>query len=117
LLKRLTISLLDLTQAIQTAHNIKRYEPIITNTIGIAFLGTPHRGANLADILKFILDASYAKTKFVNDLSPTSQAIKEINDAFGELAQGLVLASFWESAGTAIGVRPSTILKLILIRL
>jgi hypothetical protein len=96
------------TQALITAHNNARYSQIKKNTIGIAFLGTPHRGADLAKLLKTVLDASFAKRKFVKDLQPGSQIIKEINDAFADQAQELQLASFSESIGMMlVGVNVS----------
>jgi len=72
------------------------------NTIAVAFLGTPHRGADLADILKTLLNISFSESRFVRDLSPNSQSIKEINDAFGERSKQLELASFWESTGMSL---------------
>jgi hypothetical protein len=81
------------------AHNNAKYSQINKNTIGIAFLGTPHRGADLAKMLKALLDVSFSETPFVEDLTPQSQIIKEINDAFGDRAETLQLASFWESKG------------------
>ena len=62
-------------------------------------MGTPHHGAHLANLLKTILNVSFSKTKSVEDMSPDSQSIKDINDAFGERAKRLGLASFWESTG------------------
>ena len=73
------------------------YHQINKNCIGIAFFGTPHRGADLGKLLKALLDASFSQTKFVSDLKPASQIIKEINDAFPDRAKTLQLASFWES--------------------
>lgn len=87
-----------------TALTTKRYEAVIRNTIAIAFLGTPHRGAGLANILSGLLNVTFSETKFVNDLSPASQSIKEINDAFGEQSQGLKLASFFEGRSMPVGV-------------
>lgn len=82
-----------------TAHNTAQYAKIIENTIALAFLGTPHRGADLANLLGRLLKTSFSQTKFVQDLSPSSRALKEINDAFGERIEGLKLAPFWESTG------------------
>lgn len=84
------------------AHSSDRYRQIIQNTIVIVFLGTPHRGANLANILKALLNISFSEARFIRDLSPDSQSIKEINDAFGERSQGLKLASFYESTGMPV---------------
>ncbi len=86
-------------QALIIAHNIERYYQITQNTIAIVFLATPHRGANLANILKTILNVSFSETEYVEDLSPDSQTIKDINDAFADRSKGLELASFWESTG------------------
>ena len=89
-------------QALIIAHNHDRYHQITQNTIAIAFLGTPHRGAHLANLLKTILNISFSEAKYVGDLSPNSQSIKEINDAFGDRSKGLELASFWESTGMGL---------------
>jgi hypothetical protein len=67
-------------KALIMAHNIERYRQISQNTIAIAFLGTPHRGVNLANLLKTILDVSFSEAKYIRDLLPDSQSIKNIND-------------------------------------
>ena len=91
------------------AHSSQRYHQITQNTIAIAFVGTPHRGADLANILKTLLNASFSETRFVSNLSPEIQSIKDINDAFGDCSTGLELASFYESTGMAvIGVSESS---------
>ena len=84
------------------AHSIERYNRVTQNTVAIAFLGTPHRGANLANLLKSLLNISFSESRFVTDLSPSSQSIKEINDAFGECSKQLELASFWESTAVSL---------------
>jgi len=86
-------------RAILTARIQKRYEVIINDIIVIAFIGTPHRGAHLASILKSLLNVSFSDTKFVADLSPSSRAIKEIYDTFCEGTEGFKMVSFWESIG------------------
>ena len=91
-------------QALIVAHNNEIYRQINKNTIGIVFLGTPHRGADLAKLLKALLDVTFSETRSVTDLVPGSQIIKEINDAFPDRARNLQLASFWESRGTTAGV-------------
>ena len=98
------MAIIDSFQALIAAHNNEIYRQINKNTIGIVFLGTPHRGADLAKMLKSLLDVSFSETRFVKDLVPNSQVIKEINDAFADRAKTLRLASFWESRGTTVGV-------------
>jgi len=90
------------------AHNLgQKYAHIGINVLGIAFLGTPHRGADLAGVLKAVLTVSFSTRKFVNDLSKTSQTIQELNRLFGARAEQLELVSFWESTGMpVVGVGP-----------
>jgi hypothetical protein len=74
------------------AHNNARYSQIKKIlSVPIAFLGTPHRGADLAKMLKALHDISFSERKFVRDLAPGSQTGKEINDAFADHAQTLQL--------------------------
>src|SRR5271156_5227903 len=96
------------------ANNFKRYESLVENTIAVAFLGTPHRGADLANILRGLLNMTFSRTRFVKDLSPTSQSIKEINETFCERISGMKLVSFWESiAMPIVGVFSLPLMKLI----
>jgi hypothetical protein len=91
----------------------QKYDHIGSNVIGTAFLGTPHRGADLAEVLKAVLTISFSKRKFVNDLSSTSQTIKELNRLFGARSEQLELVSFWESTGKrVVGVRPRQLVIL-----
>jgi triacylglycerol esterase/lipase EstA (alpha/beta hydrolase family) len=88
------------------AHDIDRYNRITKNSAAIIFLGTPHRGVHLDNLLKSILNVSFSNAKYHKDVSPNSQSINEINDAFADQAKGLKLASFWESIETgSAGVR------------
>ena len=110
--------ILILLKALIIAHNNKRYHKITQNTIVIVFIGTPHRGADLAKLLNTILKVSFSETRHVQDLSPNSQSIKEINDAFGERSEYLELASFWESTSMPLtGVRNDCRLTLTINRL
>ena len=82
-----------------------RRENIVKNTMGIIFLATPHRGANLATILDRILKVTFRHRKFVGDLRKSSETISRINDVFAHLADKLEIYSFWESKGIgSIGV-------------
>lgn len=78
----------------------KRYRALQKNTVAILFLGTPHRGAELANILKAAIKAVFNKKRYVDDLAPNSQTIKEINDGFASVIKKRVkLASLWETTG------------------
>lgn len=72
---------------------------------GIVFIGTPHRGSDLAKLLKNLLAATFAQRTFVSQLGPNSEMIMEINRAFRDRSVSLELVSFYESTGVrGIGV-------------
>jgi len=72
---------------------------------GIIFLGTPHRGTDLAKLLGNILTATLSQRIFVDQLQRESEMIQEINHAFLERSVVLKLVSFYEStAMRVIGV-------------
>ncbi|KAK3349876.1 hypothetical protein B0T25DRAFT_582714 [Lasiosphaeria hispida] len=61
------------------------------------FLGTPHRGSDLAAVLENMLVVACGKKPFVADLTPHSAALSAINDAFRHVAPDLRLWSFYET--------------------
>lgn len=86
-------------QAIINAYNDRLYTNIVKNTKAIIFLGTPHRGADLANHLSKLLLISFAKKIFVNQLRPESETIEEINNSFRDRSESLELISYYESTG------------------
>ena len=63
----------------------------------IFFLATPHRGADLAQLLSKILSIAPGSRPFVDDLNRNSLATQSINDEFPHHCQGLQLYSFYET--------------------
>jgi hypothetical protein len=63
----------------------------------IYFLGTPHRGSDLAKTLSNILKVSYGPKSFVTALERNSELIESINDGFRNFADDLQLRSFYET--------------------
>ncbi|KAK4223574.1 hypothetical protein QBC38DRAFT_45736 [Podospora fimiseda] len=64
------------------------------------FLGTPHRGSDMASLLAGIMSATFGtwgKKAFVADLAPHSTALESINDSFRHVAPALLLWSFHET--------------------
>lgn len=61
------------------------------------FLGTPHRGSDLAGILQSMLMVTWGTKPFVNDLLPNCSVLAEINDTFRHYAADLRLWSFYET--------------------
>ena len=73
------------------------------------FLATPHRGADIAQLLSKILNFSPGSRPFVTDLHRNSLATQSINDEFPQYCQGLQLYSFFETLPTSHGVGKSII--------
>ncbi|KAI9773277.1 MAG: hypothetical protein M1835_006168 [Candelina submexicana] len=70
----------------------------------IVFLATPHRGADLAQLLTKILNLSSGARPFVTDLHRNSLATQSINDEFPQHCQDLQLYSFYETLPTSYKV-------------
>ena len=79
---------------------------MISQVRAIAFLATPHRGANYAKILNQILAASpfgTSQKEYVAELEATSSTIQDINDQFRTVCAELILVSFYETMKTSFG--------------
>ena len=68
------------------------------------FLGTPHRGSDLALVLENMLTLTWGRKPFVKDLLPDSDTLTEINDAFRHYAPDLKLWSFYETLPIRTGL-------------
>jgi len=103
----------SLWKAIIDAHNDPIYVNILENVKGIVFIGTPHRGAELANILSNLLMATFSRKIFVDQLRGNCETIREINHAFRGRSLSMELVSFWEStAMRGIGVILSSPFKV-----
>ncbi|KAJ8122027.1 hypothetical protein ONZ43_g1672 [Nemania bipapillata] len=72
-------------------------KPLAERVHSMFFLGTPHRGSDLAGILQSILMVAWGTKPFVNDLLPNCSTLTEINDTFRHYAADLRLWSFYET--------------------
>ncbi|KAK2788180.1 hypothetical protein FQN53_004065 [Emmonsiellopsis sp. PD_33] len=92
-----------------------QYSTMMSQTYGIVFLGTPHRGSNLAHILDNILRSSpTVSTKvYVSELEKGSTSLDDINEQFRNVCGGLELVSFHETlkATLAPGVKTMIVEK------
>ncbi|KAL9603105.1 MAG: hypothetical protein Q9179_002320 [Wetmoreana sp. 5 TL-2023] len=77
----------------------------------IIFLATPHRGADLAQVLSRVLNLSPGARPFVRDLHRNSLATQSINDEFPQYSQGLQLYSFYETLPMGHGLGKSLIVE------
>ena len=84
-------------QALIDAYNDRCYTRVLRNAKAIVFLGTPHRGSNLASLLSNLLLVSFSHRIFVNQLHAKSELIQAINDQFRDRSELLELVSFYES--------------------
>ncbi|KAL8762028.1 MAG: hypothetical protein Q9184_001920 [Pyrenodesmia sp. 2 TL-2023] len=75
----------------------------------IFFLATPHRGADLAQLLTKILNITPGQRPFVTDLHRNSLATQSINDEFPHYSQHIQLFSFYETLPTSYGVGKSLV--------
>ncbi|KAL9581454.1 MAG: hypothetical protein Q9212_003889 [Teloschistes hypoglaucus] len=75
----------------------------------IFFLATPHRGADLAQLLTKILNFSPGQRPYVADLNRNSLATQSINDEFPQYSQDLQLFSFYETLPTSYGIGKSMV--------
>lgn len=80
----------------------KEFQPIADRTHAIFFLATPHRGADLAQLLSKILSLSSGPRPFVEDLHRNSLTTQSINDEFPQYCQDLQLFSFYETLPTRL---------------
>src|SRR5438045_4206046 len=95
--KKVTLLTKGLTKlyAIIDAYNDPNYVKLLSNIKGIVFLATPHRGANLAILLRRLLTVTFSRRVFVNQLLPNCETLMEINTAFSHRAPTLHLMSLF----------------------
>lgn len=87
----------------------KEFQLIAERTRAILFLATPHRGADLAQLLSKILSLSSRPRPFVEDLRRNSLATQSINDEFPQYCQDLQLFSFYETLPTRLALNKTLI--------
>ncbi|KAI1759681.1 hypothetical protein GGR53DRAFT_130182 [Hypoxylon sp. FL1150] len=95
------------------AYILARQDPTCKDLAGrvhsMFFLGTPHRGSDLAAILQRLSVIAWGSKPFVADLIPHSSMLTEINDTFRHYASGLRLWSFYET----LPVKPRWLNKIV----
>ena len=81
------------------------YQHIIRSISAMVFLGTPHRGTNLAGVLNRLLTVSLQSSRgFIADLNKSSPALEELNEQFRHIAPKLSIWSFYETLATSVGL-------------
>ena len=87
------------------------YEKLSQRVKAILFLATPHRGADLAQLLTKVLNVSPGARPFVKDLHRNSLATQSINDEFPQYCQDLRLYSFYETLPMTYGLGKSLVVE------
>lgn len=87
------------------------YEKVSQRVKAILFLATPHRGADLAQLLTKVLNVSPGARPFVKDLHRNSLATQSINEEFPQYCQDLSLYSFYETLPMAYGLGKSLVVE------
>ena len=85
-----------------------QYSKIISQTHGIMFLATPHRGAHYAKILNNILSTTpfgAPPKAYVDDLDIHSRILQDINEQFRTQCGEVPLVSFFETQKTNFGLK------------
>ncbi|TLD30942.1 hypothetical protein PspLS_01946 [Pyricularia sp. CBS 133598] len=74
------------------------------------FLGTPHRGADSAQLAKLVQQsAGYGTKAFLDDLLPGRGTLDQINDEFRHVCDRINLCSFSEAVPTNFGLTSSLV--------
>ena len=87
------------------------YEQLSRRVKAIVFLATPHRGADLAQLLTKVLNVSPGARPFVKDLHRNSLATQSINEEFPQFCQDLQLYSFYETLPMVYGLGKSLVVE------
>jgi hypothetical protein len=83
------------------------------------FFGTPHNGAEKANLLNLLLKVTFSQKGYVKDLAPNGQLLNDVNNTFGgTVSEGISrFVSYRETTGVpGIGVTSSMIFKLTVSR-
>ena len=89
----------------------EEYQALARRVRAIHFLATPHRGADLAQLLSKVLNVSPGARPFVKDLHRNSLATQSINEEFPQYSQDLRLYSFYETLPMAYGFGKSLVVE------
>ncbi|KAI9773876.1 MAG: hypothetical protein M1840_006102 [Geoglossum simile] len=91
-------------KAVVRAHERDRYSLVLKYIRGVAFFGTPHRGADSAywcsifsNLLKTASLGVHTQSNLPKDLELQSRALREISKAFVDRAKDLRIFSFYET--------------------
>lgn len=85
------------------------YSALASRIHSLCFIGTPHRGADLAGTLTNILRLTVGQKGYVQDLERNSAMIGNVNDTFRHYAKDLQLCSFYETLSSNLKVMSAVV--------
>lgn len=93
-------------KALLLAKQDPTYANIANRIHSMFFLATPHRGANIAELLNKVLRVTpgQGSKAYVDSLLPNAEAVQAINDHFRHVSEGIHLSSFFETRPTTLGI-------------
>lgn len=101
----------DQIQALVQASLQERYSDIPQSTIGVIFVGTPHRGtsvANMGDIAqrvgKAVLPGYQPNRLIIQNLKKNCDSLYQSADNFGNISKRLKIYSFYETVGSIVSI-------------
>ncbi len=81
----------------------ENYKHIVAQVRAMLFLGTPHRGSDLAGTLDNILSTLFInKGHYIKELNSMALSLRDINQQFPSVCGGLHLASLYETKETPL---------------
>jgi len=94
-------------QAVVSGSADPQFRHIINNVKGVVFLGTPHRGADLAKMaasIDRVVRASQlgSRRRYIGELAPESDRIEDINREFRHHLHRLFVLSLYEELPTSL---------------
>jgi hypothetical protein len=112
----LCLSANQVVQAYIIGKNDDQYRDMISRVFGVVFLATPHKGANSAKLLNTLLSTyPLASSKiYISELERNSGWLRDINDQFRTVCEGLKLVSFYETRKTNLRVAGNRIVSFYL---
>jgi hypothetical protein len=101
-------------EAYMQGQNDPEYESIVKAISAIAFLATPHRGTDLANILNRILQSAMVTNskQYISDLAKNSFTLQKLNEQFRHIAPRLDIISLYETRPTSIGLKNTRVMIL-----
>lgn len=92
-------------QAFNSGINDMHYNSLIQSTCAMIFLGTPHRGSEVADLVDNMIrkmGLSFFLPPYITELRSDSPVLNQIDRDFQQNIPGIPIVSFYETRGVPL---------------